>query len=355
MSYPVKEYNINLLSEETVQKYVLPQYNLHQAQVERVKFKNTDKQRAVYKVNYLDKYYCLKKVYFSKEDLLFVYSAVEWFFRNNISVPRILPTTNNSRFVDFNNMLFILTPWVEGIKCDYDNKQHVISSINNLSLMHEVGKNFVSITGSNIKEGYENFPKSITKHFEQILYSSNLALKYKDKFSKLFLEHFKVNSLLGELSLKTASTMCIENLSKSLCHLDYVNKNIIFDNDNNVWVIDFDKCSMDYCCHDISYFLRRLLRRSNTNWNLELAVECLNLYDKTHPLNIDDYKYILSYLCFPQKYWKLSRDYYNNMGKCNHNSFFYLLKNSLELDVSQLNFVLNFGKYIENKFKIKIT
>lgn len=354
MPYPVKEYNVNLLSEESVKKYVLPEYELHNSKVERVKFKNTDKQRAVYKVDYLDKSYCLKKVYFSKEDLLFVYSGVEWLFRHNINVPRILSTSNRSRFVDFNHMLFILTPWIQGDKCDYDNREHVISTMSNLSLMHNCSQNFIPIEGSTLREKYEDIYTSINKHFQQILYCSNLAFKYKDKFSKIFLENFKINSLLAEISVNVSSNIYTGNLSKSLCHLDYVNKNIIFDSQKRVWVIDFDKCSMDYCCHDISYFLRRLLKRSTTNWDLELTIHCLNLYDKIHPLNIDEYKYILSYLSFPQKFWKLSRDYYNNIKKCNHNSFSYLLKKSVECDNQQLDFIYKFGEHIENKFKTKI-
>ncbi len=355
MPYPTKQLDINLLSEENVQKYVLPQYGLEHAQVERVKFKNTDKQRAVYKVIDLDTNYCLKKVYFSKGDLLFVYSAVEWLFRNDINVPRILPTNSNGRFVDYNNMLFILTPWIEGDKCNYDTKEHVLSSIYNLSLMHKKGRNFIPIDGSVFKKNLDNFPYSINKHFQQILNCSNLTFKYGDKFSKLFSQHFNNNFLLAEISMKVSSTIANENLTTSLCHLDYVNKNIIFDKCNNIWIIDFDKCCIDYSCHDICYFFRRLLRRSNTNWDLDLTIECLNLYEEIYPLNIDDYKYILSYLSFPQKFWKLSRDYYNNIDKCNHSSFFYLLKNSLEYDSIQLNFIIKLGKYIENKFKIKLT
>ena len=44
--------------------------------------------------------------------------------RYNIKVPRILPTLENNRFVNYENMLFILTPWIEGCKCDYDNPIH---------------------------------------------------------------------------------------------------------------------------------------------------------------------------------------------------------------------------------------
>lgn len=55
-----------------------------------------------------------KKVYYDESDLLFVYSAVEWFYRNGIRVPRILPACDGNRFVNYNNMFFILTPWIQG-------------------------------------------------------------------------------------------------------------------------------------------------------------------------------------------------------------------------------------------------
>jgi len=355
VSYPPNKYNSDLLSEESVKKYVLPKYNLEKAQITRVKFKDTDKQRAVYKVEYLGENYCLKKVYFSTQELLFVYSSVEWLYRHGINVPRVLSTNSKSRFVEYNNMLFILTPWIEGIKCNFDIKEHISSSIVNLACIHSRGEKFIPIEGSIIRKDFQNLYKSLNKHFEQLLSCSNLAFKYNDKFSKTFLQHSDINLLLAQVSVRISSSINCKNLSSSLCHLDYVNKNIIFDENDKLWVIDFDKCCMDYCTHDISYFLRRLLRRNNTNWDFNLTKDCLQSYEKIHPLNLDEYKYILSYVCFPQKFWKISKDYYNNIKKCNHKSFLYLLKKATDKDLQHLKFITCFGKYIEEKFNTKIT
>ncbi|NRY03918.1 hypothetical protein B0H69_000958 [Clostridium beijerinckii] len=49
------------LSPEIIKQNVLPYYNLQNSQISIIKFKDTDKQRAVYRVNYKDKNYCLKK------------------------------------------------------------------------------------------------------------------------------------------------------------------------------------------------------------------------------------------------------------------------------------------------------
>lgn len=354
MPQEANQYNIDLLSIDNIKKYVLPHYTLINTNVEQIKFKDSEKQRAVYKIDCLDTSYCLKKVYFNDKDLLFVYSAIEWLFRNNIKVPRIISTKDNGRFVLFNNMLFILTPWINGTKCSYDNIEHILYSIKNLAVMHKVTKGFEPIEGSNSRIGLENLHTSFNKHFNQLLVCSNLAFKYDDTFSRLFLHYFDKNTLLSKICVDIASSINFKNLSISLCHSDYVNKNILFDEKNEIWVIDFDKCKMDYCIHDIGYFLRRLLKRNNTKWNTEIAINSLIEYDNVKPLNLDEHKAILIYLAFPQKYWKVSRDYYNNINKCNKSSFNTLIRKSSENVDFQIEFISNLQNYIEKKFNVKL-
>lgn len=353
MPYEAKAYNIDLLSEENVRKNVLPYYNLENSEVMQIKFKDTDKQRAVYKVT-SDECYCLKKVYFPVEELLFVYSSIEWLYRYGINVPRILPTITKDRFVNYNNMLFILTPWVEGEKCNYDNIDHLLKACTNLAKIHIYTKNFKPIEGSFNRLGFEDLYSTITKHFQQLLISSNQAFLYGDKFSKIFLQYFDSNLKLSQTAVDIAATIKYENLRSSLCHLDYVNKNIIFDGSGMIWTIDFDKCRIDYRVHDISNFFRRLLKRDNTKWDLELTINCLKLYEEVYPLNYDEYKTILVYLAFPQKFWKISRDYYNNINKCNKNSFVTLLTKTCTKSDSQLQFINGLIDYIETKFNKNI-
>ena len=354
MPEQAKSYNINLLSEENVKKYVLPYYGLEDSEITQVKFKDTDKQRAVYKVTSSDQCFCLKKIYFSVEDLLFVYSAMEWLHRNEIKVPRILPTKDRGRFVNYKDMLFILTPWIDGEKCSYDNIQHVLAASVNLSKLHSCTKNFNPIAGSSHRTGFEDLSLSLQKHFQQLLVCSNLAFKNEDKFSKLFLQYFDTNILLAQIAVNIGATIDNNKLNKCLCHLDYVNKNIIFDENNKLWVIDFDKCKMDYCMHDVSYFLRRLLKRDNTKWDIQIANSSLEAYEEIKPINLDEYKFLIAYLAFPQKYWKISKDYYNNINKCNKNSFITLLNKATEKSEYHLKFIDELKRYVELKFKTNI-
>jgi CotS family spore coat protein len=330
----------------------LPYYNLQNSKVSIIKFKDTDKQRVVYKINLNENSYCLKKVYYTINDLLYVYSAIEWLYRNNIRAPKLLPTIDNNRFVVYKDMLFILTPWIDGEKCSFDNINHVTLAIKKLSTIHSNTRNFQPILGSSIKDGFDDYYISTLKHFENLLQTSNEAFKYKDTFSKQFISTFDINLNLAKLSLDISNKIKVDNLSKSLCHGDFVNKNIIFPNDLDPWIIDFDKCKTDYSARDLGYFMRRLLKRENTQWDIDLALSLLKTYDEVSPLTESDLRYLIAYICFPQKYWKISRDYYRNINKCNKSAFISLLTKATSKANLQYDFSLKIIHEIEKMFHI---
>lgn len=337
-------------SVENIRKNILPKFNIYNADISMVKFKNTDKQRAVYKISYKDNYYCLKKVYFSEADLLYVYSALEWLYRNGLNVPNLLPSYDGGRFIKYDGMLFILTPWIDGIKCDFNSYNHIISSTIELAKMHKVSKKFIPIEGSSNRIGFINLSNSNSKHFSQILNCANLAFKYKDSFSKKFLDDLDINMKLCKLSTEISSKIDIDELSTSLCHGDYVNKNILFTPNNSICIIDFDKCKFDYCAHDISYFMRRLLKRESTNWNIDIYISILKAYNSIKPLTKSDLQYTLSYVSFPQKYWKVSRDYYRNISKCNKSAFQSLISKAsirAESHLVFINFLLDLMEKVD--------
>jgi len=349
----VSNNSIKLLSEKNVKKYVLPSYNLENSFIRQIKLKNTDKQRAVYKIKCGKNSYCLKKIFYTVHDLLFIYSAVEWWYRNEINVPKILPTNNGSRFVNYRNMLFILTPWIDGRKCDYDNESDFIKMGINMANMHIVSKKFYPIPGSAIRHNNKILYNSVNLHLNNLLNFSNLAFNYKTSFSKIYLQYFNIALKLAKMACNAALTIDNNNLSRSLCHLDYVNKNIIFDENEDIWVIDFDNCKTDYCAHDIGYSLRRFLKRTSTNWNIKLTIQWLNSYNIINSLNIDDLKYVFVYLVFPQSYWKVSKNYFNSIHENNKYSIKLLEKSVNNLD-AQLNFAYEFKNFIESKFKTSL-
>ncbi|WP_297634681.1 CotS family spore coat protein [uncultured Clostridium sp.] len=344
----------SIFAEETIRQKVLSYYGLEHATIKVIKAKDTDKQRVVYKITYKNRSYCLKKVYFNEENLLFVYSALEWLFKNNINTPKLLNTLEGDKYVSLDGMLFILTIWIDGTKCNSNQTNHIIAAVKQLSYVHKSSKNFIPIKGSKKREGFTDIYITTLKHFNQILLSYNCAIKCNDIFSETFLEFFDMYLEISKFSLELSSRVNHDNLSRSLCHGDYVSKNLIFDRMDNIWLIDLDKCKLEYSMNDFGYFLRRLLRREKTAWNVELTLRLFREYNTFNKMTIDDFRYLISYISFPQKYWKISKDYFKNRKKCNEEFFLDTILKSGDKISAHIDFIRTIQSRVENEYNLKL-
>lgn len=342
---------------DQITQNVLSAYNLIINDIESVKFKDTDKQRAVYKVNTNKGQKCLKKVYYNEQTLLFIYSIIEWLNAKGIFCPRLIASKKGLRYVKYNNNLFILTDWINGRKCDYDNIEDIKASARNLALVHKCSYGFYPIDGSYIKIADTDYYQSFVKHFNQLLEISNFSFSIKDKYSKIFLDHFDYNIekareciyLLSKIDL--TSNPGDQVSLRAICHLDYVNKNIIFTPDNRICIIDFDNTCIDMPVHDICGFLRRILKRDSNPWDINVFKASIESYETIRKLSLNEYIMILAILMFPQKYWKISRDYYKNRKLCNKESFITIIKKVTSQEDKHNIFCLQVKDYIEEKFK----
>ena len=215
------------LSNKLIYDLILKEYNIKANSIELVKAKATAKDRMVYKIDTISKSYCLKKVYYDEETLLFIYSSIIWLNLHNISCPILIPTTNNGRYFKYNNMLFILTPWIEGIRCNYDILTHLEISLKNLANMHIAGKNFSPIKGSKVLTGSDSSSFSYSKHFGDLKKYIDICSNQKDIFSKKIFDYKDYILNTAYISVLYSKLIDTNALPKNLCHKDYVNKNII--------------------------------------------------------------------------------------------------------------------------------
>lgn len=340
------------LTNKLIFDLISKEYNIKANSIKLVKAKATAKDRMVYKINTDSSSYCLKKVYYDEETLLFIYSSMVWLNLNKISCPTLIPTNSGGRYFKYNNMLFILTPWIDGVKCNYDILNHLEISIKNLAYIHTCGKDFSPIDGSKLLTGFENPSSSYSKHFSDLKKYINIFNDKSDIFSKKILKYKDYILNTGYISVLYSQLIDVNSLPKTLCHKDYVNKNIIIDNNMNPWIIDFDKCKIDYRVTDLCYFFRRFLRRENTKWNFFLFSYLLNIYEKISPLNFNEHIYLFSYLSFPQKHWRLCRDFCNSstVSYENYNTLLNKYNNQSE---NHTNFISLYKFYIYNRFKNK--
>lgn len=342
---------------DEIEKNVLSQYNFKVISINNIKFKDTEKQRAVYSIETDKGSKCLKKIFYNESNLLFIYSVIEWLNVKGVNCPRLLSTKKGLKYVNYNGNIFIVTDWIDGRKCNYDDINDVLIAAQTLGKIHKSSKNFKPIEGSYNRRASTDYYTSFSKHFTQLLELSNKAFTIKDSFSKVYLDNFDYNLQKARESLYLLSQINFSKLigdevsNEAICHLDYVNKNLIFTPENKIFVIDFDNTQIDMPIHDIANFLRRIMRRKNTCWDFDIFKSAIESYELVRPLSYQEHIAILSILMFPQKFWKISRDYYKNRNKCNHESFINILKKHTHQQKYHEIFCSNVQEYIEEKFK----
>lgn len=350
----IKEY----LPHDVINKAILSNYSFKVYNILPIKFKDTDKQRAVYKIETDAGPKCLKKVYFNEASLLFVYSVMEWLFNAGINIPTMLPTKHGGRYIKYKNNLFIVTDWINGRKCDYDIGDDICAASLNLGKIHKCSYGFIPIEGSFVSKDIPDWYRTFNRRYLQLLQFYNLASALKDDFSKSYLRYFDYFSERAQHAVHIFSTINSKNLIKTtddfntICHLDYVNKNIIITDDGKLYVIDFDKCKIDLPVHDLGVFLKRILKRKNTSWDFNILMMTLKNYESQRSLSSDELLALYSFLEFPQKYWKISRDYYNNIKECNKKIFNAAIFKICEQKKDHDDFCDRFKLYLNTKYNV---
>jgi CotS family spore coat protein len=230
----------------------------------------------------------------------------------------------------------------------------------NLGKMHKCSYGFIPIGGSLIRKDDPDWYKTFNRRFLQLLQFNNIASKYDDEFSRIYISCFDYFIQRARHAVHILSQIDNKELMEpaekynTICHLDYVNKNIIITDSGDVCVIDFDKSKVDIPIHDIGTFLKRILKRTNTSWDFRILSMALESYQSERILTQVEFLGLFAYLEFPQKYWKISRDYFNNRKNCNKKMFISMLSKACEQKDDHDQFCGQFQDYIEQKFNINL-
>ncbi len=335
-------------------KHILHNFGIKNFNIYKIKEKFSKNTRIVYKVSSFDNFFCLKQSYLKIEELLFIYSYLKWLNIYGFKVPQFIMSKTNHPFLEFYNKLFTLTKWIEGKKLDYNNLSKCIESVILLSRIHKYSSKISLIKGAKTRNNFVNIKQKLNNHNKNFIKMLNKANSLNDKFSNIFLLNFNIAKCLSNIAIKYSSVINFNNLSISVCHGDYVNKNIIM-TEKNIIPIDFDKSCVNFSMSDLGYFMRRYLRRSNIDWNFDLFTKLIKYYNKFNPISIDDFLYLISYLSFPQKFWKVSQYYFKNIDSLSPDQkliYENLLSKTCISMYSQFVFSNKFEKYLISTFNI---
>jgi len=298
---------------------------------------------------------CLKKINYGPQKLLFVYGAKEHLAKNGFeNLDRYFLNIDNEPYALVNEDLYTLSEWLEGKECDFHNIEEVKIAAKTLAKLHKASKGYDPPENSKLKSDLGRWPHLMEKRIKSFDKMREMVRKknIKSEFDMIYIQSVDFYKEIGKkafdmLSGSSYYELCaIAEREKSFCHHDYTYHNIILDNKNDVYVIDFDYCKREVRAFDISNFMTKVLKR--VDWNLDYAIAIIDSYNSEEPIDKEEYRVLLAYLQFPQRYWRLSNRYYYNEVNWGQNTF----AGKLDSIVHEKDKFLNFIEKFSNEYNI---
>ena len=286
-------------------EYLKNRYNIIFTDIKKIK--------GTYKLLDKDKNkYALKVVKYNFGHFYFILSAILHLQRNNYNhIPKIIKTKNKELYIKFNNYYAFLSEWIEGHICNYDNQVELEKAIINLANMHIKSKNFLITDKMNPRIYWFSWIKFFStrkneildfeKRIEQKANKSKFDLYYKDNIKKQL--EIADNSINGLINSNYINIMERHVKKLEFCHHDYANHNLVLDNKNNIFLIDFDYCILDRHLHDLSSIIIRTMK--NGRWNSKRCSEIIKKYSSIYPINQEEIEVMKYFIMFPQEFWQI--------------------------------------------------
>jgi CotS family spore coat protein len=272
---------------------------------------------------------CLKKINYGPQKLLFVYGAKEHLIKNGFNkVDRYFLNIDEEPYAIVNEDLYTLSEWLGGRECDFHNIDEVRLAAKALAMMHEASKGYEPPENSKLKSDLGRWTQLMAKRIKSLDKMRDMLRKKSNKseFDVVYLKSMDFYKDIGQKALKNLEgssyyELCaIAERDKSFCHHDYTYHNIVLNEENDVYVIDFDFCKREVRTFDISNFMIKVLKR--VDWDMNYARAIIDSYNSVSELNNEEYKVLYAYLQFPQRYWRLANRYYYNEVNWGQNTFY---------------------------------
>lgn len=292
---------------------------------------------------------CLKKISYGPQKLLFVYGAKEHLNKSGYDrVDKYFLNINGEPFALVNEDLYTLSEWIDGRECDFNNKEEVTKAAKNLAEMHLASRGYEPPENSKLKSDLDRWPHLIDKRSKALEKMNDMARKKRDKteFDMIYMKALNFYKDLCKRAKNTLNTSEYDNICreseelKIFCHHDYTYHNIIIDKNDEYNIIDFDYCKREIRVYDISNFMIKVLKRNN--WDIEFAKGIIEGYNSIWPLEKREYRVLLSFLIFPQRFWRLANRYYYNEVTWGVNTFIKKINEIIEEKDEYLNFIEKF-------------
>jgi len=216
------------------------------------------------------------------------------------------------------NERFVMRNWFYGEECNaYDPKQ-VLNAVTVLARLHNC------MEGLSLTDEEKAF--CLQPKLPEVLERRNKELrrvrtyirskKQKNSFEQNFLAQFDslytcAEQITLQLNPSDYEMYYNEKVARgSMLHGNFTHHSVLLLEDNCMAVTGFDKAATGIQIQDFYLLFRKMMEK--WEWDISLGEEMLKEYHNIHPMTEMDRKLLYLMLSYPEKFWKVANQYYNN-------------------------------------------
>ena len=216
------------------------------------------------------------------------------------------------------NEQFVMRNWFRGEECNAQNGEQVIKLAETLARLH------CCMDGFSLPEEQKEFclqPK-LTELFERRNRELRRVRTYirtkkqKSLFEQNFLAQFDAQFALAEQATDLLNREEYESyynarvLRGSMLHGNFTHHSVLVLPEGEMAVLGFDKVATGIQIQDFYQLFRKMMEK--WEWDISLGERLLTAYQKVRPIPREEQQILKLMLSYPEKFWKVANQYYNN-------------------------------------------
>lgn len=314
---------------------------------------NITRVRSVYKVESDKGTLCVKRVKHGKRKAENGYFLVENLKKNNFhNTANYYKTFRGNYYVEYGKRIYYVTSWIEGTECDVGDINEAIGCVELLAKFHNSAKS-IDLSNIRLKNNLKNWPKIFyTNVLDMEKYKSYINRKViRTQFDTLYYDYIDMYYQRGLTALTFLNNSNYYKLSKeannekTICHNSFYYQNIIKKQDD-YYLIDLDSVMIDLQIMDLGNFIRRLMSKSEYQWDFNKARILIEHYSSFRAISAEELEIILSLLIFPYRFWKLGKKRYVKHKGWSETKYLKKLNKILKYSLEEQRFIESFMNYI---------
>lgn len=261
----------------------------------------------------------LKEVQLHEDKIQFMYEFQEVLRKEGFYVDNLLHNKEGQLFIYDDDKKYIMKNWVDGREIYFNDKEEVLVASRLLAKMHSVNLSTLKNSAFDKYDKTKSLVDILIRHNNELIRMRNNIKKMGkwSEFDLLFLKSFEEYYCEAKkavnLICKIYDTILRRySRNKVITHGQYNHHNLIFNENKNLHILNFEYASYNLPVMDLYSMLRKTLEKND--WDVKLGIEAIEEYSKIYHLTKEECKLIVYLFIYPEKFWKIS-NYYFNLNK----------------------------------------